>query len=157
MTEDWKSVANYTVVDRPEYFCDLEEFRRGDDQMMFIHLQVRKWSKETLAIAKREFNLLRQFVTCPLYGAGEVDDEKWSSFVKLFGFKFLQNVICTDGKTRRLFIHIKDDKKNEFKTNHPVVSTVNDAAVVRTSPVSEPSVLGSVRRSGESADSNPAH
>src|SRR6187455_3003038 len=118
MTSDWKHIEEYTVVDCPEYYCGLEEFRRGDDQMMFIHMTVHQWSKAALTKAKREFKLLRQCVTCPIYSCGpmypndEADVKKWESFVKLFGFKFLTNAMCTDGKQRRVFIHLTDDNKN---------------------------------------------
>jgi hypothetical protein len=145
LLDDWKFVADHKVVDHPEYTCLLEEFRRGQDQMMFIHFEVHKWSKETLKLAKKEFALLRQFVTCPLYGCGEVDDEKWANFVKLFGFKFLTNAICTDGKSRRVFIHLTDDKKkNEQKQS-------NTNSVVSVSPVecSAAVPVASVPRSAE--------
>src|SRR6187455_1070457 len=95
---DWKDCGETTAVERPEYYCGLQEFRRGDDQMVFIHLTVRKWSKKTLKLALHDFALLRQFVTCPLYCAGEVDDKKFANWVRLFGFKFLTQAICTDGK-----------------------------------------------------------
>lgn len=145
MLDDWKSIDEHTVVDCPEYYCGLEEFRRGQDQMMFIHFTVHQWSKATLKKAKREFDLLRQCVTCPLYGCGEVDDKKWESFVKLFGFQFLTDAICTDGKKRRVFIHIKDDDKNEFKqtTNATVVSV---GPVERTTAVPVASVQRSEQR-----------
>jgi hypothetical protein len=157
MTDDWKPVGLYNVVDRPEYNCSLEEFRNGPHQMMFIHLTVHQWTKQALKIMKREFALLREHVTCPLYGAGDVDDDKWSSFVKLFGFKFLRNVNCTDGKQRRLFIHIKDDKKNEFKqTDHTVVPIVPVGTVERAAAVPVNSVQRREHSAQSSADGNPS-
>lgn len=106
MPDDWHSVREDIVLDHPEYQLSLEEYRRGEDQMVFIHLYVWKdWSAKLLKRFMHEWKILRKHVTCPLYACADIDDDKWSKFVQLFGFKPLSEAICTDGKTRRIYWH----------------------------------------------------
>lgn len=106
--EGWRSVREDVAVDNPDYFCSLEEYRSSDnEQMVFIHATVKKpFTKELLKRFKGEFALLRKHTTgIPLFACADLDDHKWSSFVKLFGFKPLSTAVCTDGKTRRIYWH----------------------------------------------------
>lgn len=107
----WQKVATYTAVDCPEYLFDLTEHRNTatGDQMLFVHLVVRKWSKTTLKNMLHVFKQFRECVTCPLYANAMVDDEKWARFISKFGFVPLQNVVCEDGETRRLYINLKEE------------------------------------------------
>lgn len=105
------------MLDTPEYVFEVQEFKRGTDQMVFIHLHIHKWTLSVLKRICREFAVFRKCVDVPLYAIAEWDDEKWAHFVSLFGFKFLNDVNCTDGKRRRLFIHLKDFEENE-RVNH---------------------------------------
>lgn len=110
-SEDWKFIEDTIVVDDADYICELSEYRRGADQMVFIHLTVRKWSLRVLKRLLHEFYLLREHVTCPLYAnPGPDDSGKWEAFVELLGFKFLTNVVCKNGQQRKLFVHIKNNK-----------------------------------------------
>lgn len=105
----WQRTASYIAVDCPEYLFELDEHRNTDtgDQMLFVHLLVRCWSKTTLKNMQSVFKAFRECVTCPLYASTIVDDDKWARFISYFGFVPLQNVVCEDGLTRRLFINLK--------------------------------------------------
>jgi hypothetical protein len=107
---DWQKVGEWTPIDSPEYLFEVEEYRNGDKQMVFIHLHIWKWTISVLKRIRRDFNLFRQCVPCPIYTCGTADDDKFERFVSLFGWKPLTTIPCTDGKTRRLFIHINDNK-----------------------------------------------
>jgi hypothetical protein len=112
--ENWKQVSNHIICKRPEYIFELDEHRNGDAQMIFVHVTVHKWSKSTLKEMLSVFRTFRECVTCPLYAVGEVDDDKWASFVSLFGFRpLLDQVVCINGERRRLFVHLKQEQKNE--------------------------------------------
>jgi hypothetical protein len=112
---DWKSLGETVVFNKPEYFASLEEFRRGDDQMVFGHLSVRKWNKSVLKEIIKNWGALRSFVTCPIYAVSEDGSPKFESFISFLGFKPLTEIICQNGEKRRLFIHfIKEKKNNEF-------------------------------------------
>ena len=97
---------NHTVLDKPEYCFDIDEYRRGQDQLLLAHIQVRQWSPTVFKTILREWRVFRQCVTQPLFAcAGPGDTEKWERFVSHLGFRFLRNVICENGEPRRLFIH----------------------------------------------------
>jgi hypothetical protein len=104
----WKRVASYIAVDCPTYLFELDEHRNAaGEQMLFVHLLVRQWSKSTLKTMLHVFKQFRECVTCPLYASTKVDDEKWSRFISYFGFVPLLHAVCEDGQTRRLFINLK--------------------------------------------------
>jgi hypothetical protein len=108
----WQKVANYRVTDCPEYLWELDEhLGPHGEQMLFVHLKVRKWSKATLLLMRERFLQFREFVTCPLYAVGEDAGEKYAKFVKHFGFEPLTEVICENGERRRLFISVSQKKK----------------------------------------------
>lgn len=157
MLHDWQFMGEWTVVERAEYVSEIGEYRRGNDQMVFLHITVHKFSPRVLKQALADFKLLRQVITCPLYACGEVDDKKFEKWVRLFGFQFLSTALCTDGKQRRVFIHFTDGTNNEFKqTAATVVPDARDDAVERPAAVSDASVPGcefSARTSA--ASSNP--
>ena len=104
---DWRFVREDVVFDYPEYRLALEEWRNGDQQMIFVALLVYYWSATMLKRFRREWAALRQHVTCPLYVWADVDDKKWERFVSLFGFKPF-TVAIQDGKRRRIFWHTND-------------------------------------------------
>jgi hypothetical protein len=111
LIDGWVPQGETAVLDKPEYYFALEEFRRGEDQMVFVHITVRKWTVSVFKEILRNWKLFREYVTCPLYAIGGVEDlDKWETFVSRLGFKFLQDVICENGEHRRLFIHFKNNK-----------------------------------------------
>lgn len=110
--EGWHKEATWIVLDRPEYVFTLDEFKKGDKQMLFVHLKVYKHTKEVLTQLLAEWRLFRKCVTCPVYCHGINDDEKFHRFVSLFGWKQLCKAKCPDGKERRIYIHLTADNKN---------------------------------------------
>lgn len=114
--DEWQIQEEVPVVDNDDYYFALEEYRRGNDQMVFVHLTVHKWTPRVFKELIKRWKQFREYVTCPLYAVGGVEDvEKWEAFVSLLGFKFLMNVVCENGAERRLFIHNKENNKNERK------------------------------------------
>jgi hypothetical protein len=101
----WQHIATHIPVNRPEYRWELDEYRNdADEQMMFAHLTVFKLTPSLIKQMLATWRLFREHVQCPLFAIGEVDDDKWSRFVSLFGFKFLMEVVCENGQHRRMFI-----------------------------------------------------
>jgi hypothetical protein len=114
MMDAWTSQGETEVINKPEYHFALEEFRRGKDQMVFLHLTVKKWNTDVAREILRNWKLFRQCVTCPVYAIGGTDDtEKWEKFVSLLGFKPLMPIVCENGAKRRLFMHTNKEKNNE--------------------------------------------
>lgn len=116
MNDDWVLANSWRVLDRPEYTFDIEEWRNGASQMVFIHFSILTWTKSVLKRALAEFAQFRALTDAPLYATSDTSDEKWQRFVSLFGFTHL--IDAEDG--RKIFIsrnsknngqlrHIKDD------------------------------------------------
>jgi hypothetical protein len=110
---DWRLVDTQTVLDAPEFFADIDIWRNGDAEMVFIHLNVRQWNKQALTKMMKAWREFREYVTCPLYAvAGDDYGEKWKGFVSLFGFKPLIDCVCANGQQRCIYINAKDNKNN---------------------------------------------
>lgn len=122
MTNAWTSQGETVGIDKPEYRFTIEEFRCNEDQMVFMHLEVHKWSPSVAKEILRNWKLFRQCVRCPVFAyGGEGSVEKWVRFVSLLGFKFLTNIICENGEHRRLFVHYKqeEERANALKPIQP--------------------------------------
>lgn len=119
---DWKSQGEVVFNDSPGYHAALEEFRRGHDCMVFLHLTVWKKRASVYKEILRNWVIFRKHVTCPLYAVGgDVDQDKWEAFVSKLGFKFLTNVVCENGVSRRLFVHFIQEEKDaneRYINNH---------------------------------------
>ena len=113
--DDWQKVGSHVVISKPEYEFEIDEFRRGDDQMVFVHMWVLDWSKSVLRDMLAAWKIFRQCVTCPLYAVAEIDDDKWTGYVSLFGFKPLTEVVLNNGEHRRLFIHRKQENNEQLQ------------------------------------------
>jgi hypothetical protein len=122
--DHWVLQDEVPVIDKDDYYFAIEEYRRGEDQMVFLHLTVHKWTPSVFKEILRNWKLFREYVTCPLYAIGGVEHpEKWEAFVSRLGFKFLIDVVCENGAKRRLFVHYKENNKAQ---NERQVSTVYD-------------------------------
>jgi hypothetical protein len=108
----WVSQGETPVVDNADYFFLIEEFRRNEDRMVFVHLLVFNWTLRVYKEFLREWARFRKHVTCPLYAvAGPTDVARWEKFVSRMGFTPLMPVICENGAKRRLFVHIKNQEE----------------------------------------------
>lgn len=113
---EWGPPQEVPIIDKDEYYFAVDELRRprddgSEDQMVFIHLSIFKWTPSVYKEVLRNWKSFREHVVCPLYAVGGVVEEdvaKWERFVTRLGFKFLTNVVCTNGAERRLFIHQKE-------------------------------------------------
>lgn len=100
--------ARHSIHDCPSFHFEIEELRRGDDQMLLIHINVHRWSRSSLTEMRDVWQRFRSCVTAPIFGFGVVDDTKFERFARMFGFTPFSHVLCNDGLSRRLFIHVKD-------------------------------------------------
>jgi hypothetical protein len=94
------------VLDEPEYTASYHITDLGEGRLMtFVHLDVYYMSKEILKRLDKQWRLWRQCVPVVLYAISDDDEDVWAKFVKRFGFQYLSDIGCTDGKTRRLFVN----------------------------------------------------
>ncbi|UGA46791.1 hypothetical protein HU230_0012410 [Bradyrhizobium quebecense] len=127
MAGDFARAAAHEVLGTDEYAIHIEDFRRGQDTFLLLHLRFTRWTPSVFKRFIAHWTLLRQCVTAPLFALGEVDDDKWERFVTRFGFRFLQTVKCENGETRRLFIHVL----TEAPTSNVNVQLVQGHQLVR--------------------------
>ena len=131
LSEGWEHTNSWVALERPEYIFELDEFRRGDDQMVFVHLWVKKWAPRVFKQIIREWRAFRKVAPGPLYAVGEDDDSKWERFVRTLGFEELTDAVCENGEQRRVFISLPKNNKEhpnvgQFKTeNHVEQSKLN--------------------------------
>ena len=97
-----------TVINCPEYIFQIDEWRRESDVMLLLHIFFRKFSPKIMQKVFREWKAFRECVVVPVFALENLLDAKWDRFVGLLGFKFHTHVMCTDGLSRRLFIHVRD-------------------------------------------------
>lgn len=114
---DFEFVTRHRVLTYPEYWFELDEYRKpSGEQLLLAHLRVVKFSKEVLKRIMHEWKVFRSCVHAPIFATAEQDDAKWQSFVELLGFRFLREVACNNGETRRLFISDPQDKDVRLST-----------------------------------------
>jgi hypothetical protein len=120
LSSDFEFIKRYTVIDYPEYWIELDEYRTPQgEQFMLVHTRFAEFSKALLKRFEHEWRTLRACVPGFLFCIGEVDDDKFERFVARQGFKFFRNVVCTNGIARRLFISIPTDTHERLsKTDH---------------------------------------
>jgi hypothetical protein len=105
MEDGFKFVQRHDVLVRPEYWLEIDEYKRGEEQFLLAHFRFAHCSPSVFKRALKEWHLFRQCVTAPLFCIGEKDDDLFLHFVSRVGYRFLRNVICENGIERRLFIH----------------------------------------------------
>lgn len=112
MVGEFTLADQHALVVNDEYAFHLDEYRRGQDTCLLLHLRFTKWTPSVFKRFNAHWRTLRQCVTAPLFALGEVDDDKWERFVTRFGFTYLETVKCANGESRRLFIHVTPEATN---------------------------------------------
>jgi hypothetical protein len=106
---DFEFVTRHRVFTDPDerYIFEIDEYRRGADQLLQAHFRFFKFSPSALKSALKHWRLFRSVVTAPLVCWGEDDGDTWKHFVSLFGFKPLhQSILCNNGARRELYTNI---------------------------------------------------
>ena len=108
VSDEWVPQGEKPVIDCADYCWTIEEFRRGEDQMVFAHLTVHKWTPRVWRNLQHVWTLFRKCVVCPVWIVGADGTDKFDRFVSRLGFRFHSNVVCKNGAERRLFVHLVD-------------------------------------------------
>jgi hypothetical protein len=94
------------VLDPPEYTASYHTVDLGESRVMtFAHLDVYYFSPAILRDLREKWRIFRENVDCVLFCMGDTDDAKFEKFVRMFGFQYLRDAQCSDGKTRRIFVN----------------------------------------------------
>lgn len=117
--------ATHQLVDSADYQSALEELRdEAGNQMVAIHVNVKRFSPSVLKRIVDDFTALRSVTDVPIFAIEpNPDDPVWEKFVGHCGFEFSSRVECTDGNSRRCFV---SNKKNNGRS-HSKLSDPNDA------------------------------
>lgn len=89
--------------------------------MLLAHLCVSKFSPAIMKAILLDWRLFRDCVEAPLFAVPpnetvsgscateqEAEMSKWSRFVRLLGFKPLNQIVVWEGKPRPMYLHHKD-------------------------------------------------
>jgi len=146
-------VNQWAVIDNDDAEFILEEFRHGPQQIMMVHLALKRpCTPKLLKRMLNTWNVFTKHVTCPLFTCSTHDDAKWRHFISLFGFKPFTEIIWSDGTRRRLYWHGNDEVHNNYKLGREhqldrhLLGAEQSGSVPDT--VSDASVRGSERRTG---------
>jgi hypothetical protein len=107
--DGFQYVRTHRALTTDDYWFDLDEYERGQDKLLAVHLRFDRFTPSIMKNVIHQWRVFRQCVTAPVTAIGEVDDEKWERFVTRLGFRYCKEVICINGKKRRLFIHTISD------------------------------------------------
>jgi len=108
-------LPTYTIHSEPDFDVSItiQEPETGAF-MPFVHLDVYYWAPSTLRKLIALHKTLRPTLSNILYCHGTVDDEKFDRFVTRFGWQVLSSAPCTDGKTRRIYVHYKNTNEDQL-------------------------------------------
>jgi hypothetical protein len=102
-------VARHDLVRKPEYVCELDEYRLPNGRQLLLgHLRFHTFNKTTFRQFLKEWSVIRSIVTAPIFVyAMEGDDVvKTEKFISRFGFRPTNVLAPTEsGEMRRVFIH----------------------------------------------------
>lgn len=105
LAPDFEFVNRHRLITTDDYWAEIDEYRRGGDQLLIAHLRVVRWSPSVCKRFRHEWECFRRCVTIPIFTLGIEDDDKFERFVRSFGYQPFQTVTCLNGAQRRLYIH----------------------------------------------------
>lgn len=131
----------HVVSDNDDFRMVMDEHRLprdagGFDQVCVMHITFRKFGKAALKHCAAVWRAFRACVPCPLFAYPNEDDEKWERFVRRHGFQPISSFLCTDGKTRRVFVsYPSEDSFHARDHNDLRLHASGDLAVGRSTAV----------------------
>lgn len=100
-------VTRHRLLSYPEYWFELDEYRRGADQFLLAHLRFAKFSPSIFKRVLAEWRTFRACTYAPIFAIGEVDDAKWKRFITHLGFEPAMEVVCVNGQQRRMYRNVR--------------------------------------------------
>lgn len=73
--------------------------------MTFVHLEVYQTAPSVMRSMQAMWSTVRPTLGPIVFCHGEIDDHKFHKFVTRFGWQHLSHTNCSDGKTRRIYVH----------------------------------------------------
>jgi hypothetical protein len=95
-----------TAFKCPEYTFEIEHTPLSDGNVAYsAHFTVHQFSPTIFKNIKSDWAEVRPKIDAPLLACGYDQDAKWIKFVEKLGFKYMKDVVGTDGSVRKLFVH----------------------------------------------------
>lgn len=103
----FRETPRVTLYESPEMEASVHWVVMDGRYMPFFHLEVfEPWSMWLFRTSKKRFaEWLAKWKQFPLFTYSDEDSEVLDRLRVHFGFEYLRDVPCSDGKIRRLFVH----------------------------------------------------
>lgn len=96
------------LVDGTEYIASYHTIDIGDGKVLtFFHLDVFYFSASVLRRMLQDWLWIRKALPEIVFTVAETPSKAWERLVRRFGFQFLQDVGCSDNRTRPMFVHFR--------------------------------------------------
>lgn len=105
-TPDYEESERQIVWDVPEWTASVHTARlEGGIDMTFFHLDVYYLSHSILKDMLAAWKQYRATLPERLFTMADADTPALDRLRERFGFRYLTNIPCSDGNTRRLYVH----------------------------------------------------
>lgn len=123
-----------SVVKNEDYHFEVDEFRRGDDQLLLVHCRVFRWKPSVLKRMLLDWRFIRaNVITQTVYCTGMNDDDKFRRWCRLFDFKLYLDAVPTDcGEPRSLYVNYGQLISNNQFFGHDQLGTLDAPAELPT-------------------------
>lgn len=96
-----------TIWKDETFWAEYNVLKINGEPCTFLHLQIfEPWSVPMFRNVMRHWKEFRKNVTCPLFTMADEDSDTLNRLREHFGFKHFADIPCSDGTTRRLYLHI---------------------------------------------------
>jgi hypothetical protein len=107
MTDDlYEETERVLVWSEVEYDASVHALKLPDgEEMLFFHLDVFYMSPSVMKSMLKAWDIFRTANPYPLFTMQTDETPASRRLVEKFGFEWLRELPCTDGKTRNIFVH----------------------------------------------------
>lgn len=107
MTNDVPETTEPVLVyDGTDYIASYTTYVLDNGPMVMFHLDVFYFSHTVLRDMEQKWAVFRSVFKNPIFCHLEDDTERGLRFLSRFGFVPVGEVPCTDGKSRRVYVHL---------------------------------------------------
>jgi len=105
-TPEYEESERTILWDQPEYTASIHEAKLSEEvTMTFFHLDVFYLDHKILKEMRQRWKEFREVFPVVLFTMGDNDTKALNRLREMFGFQYLKDIPCSDGKSRRLYVH----------------------------------------------------
>jgi hypothetical protein len=109
---DFKLLARHRLYTTDDFWFEVDTYIAGAQPLLIAHVRIARWAPSVVKECHRVWDAFLKCVPGPIYTYGIDGSEKFSRFVRAFGYEpFLAadgsplEITCLNGERRRLFVH----------------------------------------------------